>query len=134
FIVRTLELGANAYLTADAEAGEIYHALFSCFKPGIYLSTRARQYLTRTFDFLSANEIKIIKSLSRDINSVIMAKEIGFSPEIIEEIIEKLKKMAQVSTSEELVELARKMGFIERKEVPQKHPKKTPIWRRLRFT
>lgn len=132
-IIKTLELGANAFLTADAGADDVYDAIISSFESGIYLNVGVRQSLNRSFERLRADEIKIIKFMAQNISAEISAQELGLSVRTINAIIEKLIKMADVSTSEELIVLARKKGFIEDEVVHPKIREKLPFWRRLRF-
>lgn len=112
-ILRTLECGANGYLTADAGSDDIYNAILSSFGPGIYFSKGARQSLNPSFDSLKAKEVKLIRSLANNISEDKIAEELDLSVRTIRVIVDRLMKAARVSTVEELINQARQKGYVE---------------------
>jgi two-component system nitrate/nitrite response regulator NarL len=112
-ILRTLENGANGYLTADTESEDIYNAILSSFGPGIYFSKSARQSLNPSFESLKAKEVKLIRSLANNVSEEKIAQELDLSVRTIRVIIDRLLKAARVSTVEELVMQAREKGYVE---------------------
>lgn len=112
-ILRTLECGANGYLTADAGSDDIYNAILSSFGPGIFFSKSARQSLNPSFESLKAKEVQLIRSLANNISEDRIAQELDLSMRTIRVIIDRLMKAAKVSTVEELIDKARQKGYVE---------------------
>jgi DNA-binding NarL/FixJ family response regulator len=132
-ITKALGLGAYGYLTSDAGSDDIYDAIISCFKNRVYLNVGARASQGRSFEYLGANEIRMIRLLAQNTSIEIIARELDLSLRTVHVIIERLKSLSCTATEEELVALARKKGFIEPEAVHEEGPEKLPFWRRFRF-
>ena len=127
-IIKSLELGVFGYLTLDAGSGDIYDAIISCLKNQVYLSVGARQSLGRSFNYLSAAEIKILDLLAENKSDELIAWKMDLSARTVRAIIEKLQYLSGTTSEGELIALATKKGFIEPVRVFQNRPKKVRFW------
>jgi DNA-binding NarL/FixJ family response regulator len=119
-ILKALELGASGYLTMEAGANEICEAIQHSFRPGVYLNKGAKRSLTplsfpldSLFESIKTKEVNVIRLLSDNKNQETIAREFDLSVRTIQAIIDRLMKIARVSSTKELVNKARLIGLIE---------------------
>ncbi len=129
-ISKALALGVNGYLTIAAGSDEIYEAIISTFRNGLYLGIGGR-YPGRSFDYLNAKEIKLIKQLAQNVSPQVIALNMDVSVRTVDALIEKLIYLSGTSNTDELIAMARKKGFIEQPNMPSA---KLPFWRKIKIS
>jgi DNA-binding NarL/FixJ family response regulator len=116
-ICKTIELGANAYLTKTTSCEEIYKAILVCRKNWLYISEllinamqqASPKYLKDGKPGFSKREFNIIELLieGKTVNEI--ATEIELSERNVEAIITRLIKEAEVQSPKELMNYAKEM-------------------------
>ena len=110
-ISKMMEYGANAYLTKTTDADEIYTAITSCVKDGIYindlvnaavlLKLQRNKSLKRFYPNkvkFNENEMKIMKLISEDKTTDEISQEIFLSPRTVEAIRQNMKTKVGAKT------------------------------------
>ena len=110
-ISKMMEYGANAYLTKTTDADEIYTAITSCVKDGIYindlvnaavlLKLQRNKSLKRFYPNkvkFNENEMKIMKLISQDKTTEEISQEIFLSPRTVEAIRQNMKTKVGAKT------------------------------------
>src|SRR3954447_2566814 len=110
-ISKMMEYGANAYLTKTTDADEIYTAITSCVKDGIYindlvnaavlLKLQRNKSLKRFYPNkvkFNENEMKIMKLISQDKTTEEISQEIFLSPRTVESIRQNMKTKVGAKT------------------------------------
>jgi DNA-binding NarL/FixJ family response regulator len=98
---RTIQLGANSYLTKEASSEDIYRAIRECYENDWYETDvmklskiKKGRYLNLTVEhniIFSEKELQILELLAHEKTISEIAEAIDLSPRTIEAIIEKLK-------------------------------------------
>lgn len=123
-ICKTLELGANTYLTKEAGSGEIYENIQALRNRLLYINDTVKKAITNLKSAIapfspavpsfSEKEILIMKMLKMDISVSDIANIVDLSPRTVLAIIDKMKGKVSVKTTADLVVFAEKKGLFSK--------------------
>jgi len=119
-ICKTIELGANAYLTKTTACEEIYKAILVCRKNWLYISEllinamqqASPEYLKDGKPGFSKRELQILELLSAGKTNNQIANEINLSARTIEAVVTRMKEKAEVQSLDEIINYANEMQLL----------------------
>jgi DNA-binding NarL/FixJ family response regulator len=125
-ITKTMEFGANAYLSKTTEPDEIYKAITGCINEDFYFNElvnsavllnlqqkkTVRKFYTPTVKF-NEKELKILKLITEDKTTEEISDDVFLSPRTVETIRQNMKMKVGAKTIAGLVMYAMRNKMIE---------------------
>ena len=125
-VTKMMEYGANAYLTKNTDADEIYKAILSCMAEDFYFNDlvnsavlqklqnkkTVRKFYPFTVKF-NQKELKILKLISEDKTTEEISDEVFLSPRTVETIRQNMKTKVGVKTIAGLIMYAIRNNLLE---------------------
>lgn len=120
-ICKTIELGANAYLTKTTASEEIYKAILVCRHNWLYITElvinamqqSSPKYLKDGKPGFGKRELQIFKLFieGKTVNEI--ASEADLSSRTVEAIVTRIKEKAEVQSFDELIKYANEMQLLQ---------------------